>query len=334
MSALLLRKRQAVQIAHIDPTIVHGEARKPVVEMLAYGLSLIAAAQISQVSFDRFYFLLGNKSRPDFAASVTASDFVSETSITRLIGKRGLNLGVESKGRAKHGGFIISKGDNKGEATDELQSMLKKYDAYSGNSHAFLGFLVTTELKRASGEGDTRIALADPGEVTHLRGYDLTRALLGCLLPKLRRIGAWASLLAAADWLESLDESLSIDERAYLGTLPNTDVGLLSESVDDHSYVGRFFSDVVRRLGPQPMRAPQIPRDEIQWRLDANDYGELWFAGVDVDIVDAIARRDSDALKRVGLPKSQPATVRVPWESPAHGSFVLSALRQALPEAH
>ena len=316
-------------VAHIKEGVLHGEAKKPVVELLAYGLSLLAAEAVLDISPDRFVFLQGKDSRPDFAADVDAADLLLDTNMATCIAGDAISVGIESKGLSQHGGFIVTRGENEGSANKTLVSLVKKYSGFR-KTGAFFGFLVTTEKRREEDAGETRIALADPGETDALDREEMAILLLRSLVAKLRRMGAWGTLHRAANWLTNMGAPLSSKERSFLRSVPATDAFLTSESVMERDYKGRFFSDVVMRLGTN-IRRPLIPRSEIEVRLRENDAGSIWYHGVRTDVIELVQNQDIDALLELGVGRtSAPAVVRFLVDERGVAASVMGSLQQAL----
>jgi hypothetical protein len=330
---LAFNETSSNSIAH-EREILHGEAKKPLVELLGYGLAIVAASKILKIGVDRFAFLLGRESRPDFAATITGAELLSEAATTKIVTSDGLKVGLEAKARSDHmGSFFVTRGENKGKPNDILTSLLQKCSNMN-DGDGFLGLVITSEKRHANGTGETRITLADPGTPAKLDHAQETRFLVGALLPKLRRMGVWGTLHSAAAWLRALGETLSPGEDAFLRGVPSKgDAFLPRETFDGTAYRGRIFSDVIRRLGPQGRRQPMISRSEIERRLAFADAGPLWFCGVRLDLVDVIASQDSVALATLGLGDAAEATVRRRIIDPTIADSVLNDLALALPNA-
>ncbi len=321
-------------IAHVKEGILHGEAKKPLVEILGYGLAIVAASKILKIGIDRFAFIIGRDSRPDFSATITTAELLSETATTKVVTSDGFRIGLEAKARSDHmGSFFVTRGRDIGKPNEILASLLKKCSNME-DGDGFLGMVVTSEKRHADGSGETRITLADPGRPARLDPAQETKFLLAALLPRLRRMGVWGTLHSAAEWLGVLGETLSPGEEALLREVPaKGDSFLPQETFEGISYRGRIFSDVIRRLGPLGRRRPMISRSEIERRLAFGDAGPLWFCGVRLDLVDVLASQDSAALSALGVGDAAEATVRRRVVDSEVSDSVLEELAHALPNA-
>lgn len=279
----------------------HSEAVKRTTEMFGYGLSLHFTASVLGVPTDRFTFILGSGSRPDFEATFTPDEIIAAAPTLQTLNPAGQRVYVEVKARVTWGSMR-----ERNDSTGLLLNCARKAESCSDG--IFLAILIALPPYSDSPRRTPHILVADPNDPPALSPEKQAEFLLERYLFHAQRYGLHLLKLRILQWLRQLDVDLSEVRRGELQDLEakyqreegTKDPLLVRREVNGRTCQGRFFSSLLERLGRPGNRRLTIEEAERALE-DDGPIGKKYFAGVDEDLVTIIASQHMQRLLTFGV---------------------------------
>lgn len=273
----------------------HTEAFRKANELLAYGVALHFVATVLRIPPERFFLRGDNgEARPDFMARVRSEELRGAGLHLGAISHRGMVINIEVKSLFSHASFRA-----KSVAGRQLLHQIWKKSEHLGKGQPMLAIAVA--LKEAKSVSAPFIIIADPGDVERMPDEDLLPTLLSELVVLFNRFGVYGGAGGALRWLEHIGElkTPSAREAELMEERKGTDQPLPVEEISGRDFRGRIFSDLLAGLGQTGDRP--VSESEVRSRLDADELGEIFFSGVDDELLEIVHAKNKSALLEFGL---------------------------------